>query len=169
MPESKQAPKEKEEQTPGEEGVPDDIKPLFVATQGQQIFGCVADEDVTSDNPYKLIPKEQILQDFLNRAGVSDFKEVKSIINVCNLCTVDCLQYCHYNNRTLHVDFAAQNYPGEELLLVYDYEFKYGQNFYLCLTEEAKERILHVSYCVCIMHALETGFCGDELYGSPEF
>ena len=38
----------------------------------------------------------------------------------------------------------TQNYPGEELLLVYDYEFKYGQNFYLCLTEEAKERILHV-------------------------
>lgn len=116
MPESKQAPKEKEEKAPTEESVPNDIKPLFVATQGQQIFGCVADEDVTSDNPYKLIPKEQILQDFLNRAGVSDFKEAKSVIN---------------------------NYPGEELLLVYDYEFKYGQNFYLCLTEEAKERILH--------------------------
>lgn len=41
---------------------------------------------------------------------------------------------------------ATQAYPGEELLLVYDYEFKYGQNFYLCLTEEAKERILHVRY-----------------------
>lgn len=77
MPESKQASKEEEE-----ESIPDDIKPLFVATQGQQIFGCVADEDVTSDNPYKLIPKEQILQDFLNRAGVSDFKEAKSVINV---------------------------------------------------------------------------------------
>ena len=38
----------------------------------------------------------------------------------------------------------TQSYPGEELLLVYDYEFKYGQNFYLCLTEEAKEQILHV-------------------------
>ena len=86
MPESKQAPKEKEEKAPTEESVPNDIKPLFVATQGQQIFGCVADEDVTSDNPYKLIPKEQILQDFLNRAGVSDFKEAKSVINVCRLC-----------------------------------------------------------------------------------
>jgi len=82
MPESKQAPKADEEQTADEASIPDDIKPLFVATQGQQIFGCVADEDVTDENPYKLIPKDQILQDFLNRAGVSDFKEVKSVVNV---------------------------------------------------------------------------------------
>ena len=89
MPESKKAPKGKgkeEEVTTEvtEETIPNDIKPIFVATQGQQIFGCVADEDVTSENPYKLIPKEQILQDFLNRAGVSDFKVAKSVINVCN-------------------------------------------------------------------------------------
>lgn len=82
MPESKQAPKADEEQTTDETLIPDGIKPLFVATQGQQIFGCVADEDVTDENPYKLIPKDQILQDFLNRAGVSDFKEVKSVVNV---------------------------------------------------------------------------------------
>ena len=82
MPESKQTPKEKQEKDESGETVPDDIKPIFVATQGQQIFACVADEDVTSENPYKLIPKEQILQDFLNRAGVSDFKEVKSVVNV---------------------------------------------------------------------------------------
>ena len=91
MPESKQAPKEKEEEIPKDASViPDDIKPIFVATQGQQIFGCVADEDVTSENPYKLIPKEQILQDFVNRAGVSDFKQAKSVINVRNLCTFTC-------------------------------------------------------------------------------
>ena len=81
MPEPKQAPKEKEEED--NTSPPDDIKPIFVATQGQQIFGCVADEDVTSENPYKLISKELILQDFLNRAGVSDFKVAKSVINVC--------------------------------------------------------------------------------------
>ena len=38
-----------------------------------------------------------------------------------------------------------QDYPGDELLVVYDPVFKYGQNFYLVLTEEAKERILNVS------------------------
>ena len=30
--------------------------------------------------------------------------------------------------------------------MVYDPVFKYGQNFYLVLTEEAKERILNVSH-----------------------
>ena len=83
MPESKQAPKEKEEEIPKDASeIPNDIKPIFVATQGQQIFGCVADQDVTSENPYKLIPKELILQDFLKRAGISDFKQAKSVVNV---------------------------------------------------------------------------------------
>ena len=27
---------------------------------------------------------------------------------------------------------------------MYDYEFKYEQNFYLCITEEAKELVLNV-------------------------
>ena len=38
-----------------------------------------------------------------------------------------------------------QNYPGDELLLVYDYDFRFGENFYICLTEEAKDWILNVS------------------------
>lgn len=51
------------------------------------------------------------------------------------------------------VDFAAclQEYPGEELLLVYDHEYKYGENFYICLTEEAKELVLNVC---CMLHAI---------------
>ena len=40
---------------------------------------------------------------------------------------------------------CLQKYPGEELLLIYDYDFKYGENFYLCITEEAKELVLNVS------------------------
>ena len=56
--------------------------------------------------------------------------------------------YCRYVESCFTCEFVPQKYPGEELLLVYDYEFKYGQNFYLCLTEEAKERILHVRYFV---------------------
>ena len=43
-----------------------------------------------------------------------------------------------------------QNYPTDEILVVYDSEFKYGQNFYVALTEEAKEKILNVCIpCVC--------------------
>ena len=47
-----------------------------------------------------------------------------------------------------------QDYPGEELLLVYDYDFKFGENFYVCLTEEAKDWVLNVSQnlhaCICL-------------------
>lgn len=39
----------------------------------------------------------------------------------------------------------VQSYPGDELLLVYDYDFKFGENFYICLTEEAKYWVLNVS------------------------
>ncbi len=39
-----------------------------------------------------------------------------------------------------------QAYPGEELLIVYDHDFQYGENFYICITEEAKERILNVIF-----------------------
>lgn len=38
-----------------------------------------------------------------------------------------------------------QDYPTDEILVVYDYDFKYGQNFYCAITEEAKEKILNVS------------------------
>ena len=27
---------------------------------------------------------------------------------------------------------------------MYDYDFKYGENFYICLTEEAKDLVLNV-------------------------
>lgn len=37
-----------------------------------------------------------------------------------------------------------QDYPTDEILVVYDYDFKYGQNFYCAITEEAKEKILNV-------------------------
>lgn len=39
----------------------------------------------------------------------------------------------------------VQDYPTDEILVVYDYDFKYGQNFYCAITEEAKEKILNVS------------------------
>lgn len=41
-----------------------------------------------------------------------------------------------------------QDYPTDEILVVYDYDFKYGQNFYCAITEEAKEKILNVSFSI---------------------
>lgn len=66
----------------GEEEIPSDILPLFFTSKTQEIFGCKGDEDVTEENPYKLIPKEAILQDFKDRAAVSDFHPAKQIILV---------------------------------------------------------------------------------------
>ena len=66
-----------EDETP-----PEYIFPLFFTTKTQEIFECKADEDVTEDNPFKLISKEAILKDFKDRAAISDFHPVKSIVQV---------------------------------------------------------------------------------------
>ncbi|MBN3313246.1 WDR63 protein, partial [Atractosteus spatula] len=101
----------------GEPVPPEDIFPLVLTSATQELFQCRADEDVTQENPFKILRKEEILQDMKTRAAVSDFHPVKQLV---------------------------LNYPGEELLLVFDRDFSYGQSFYLAGTEEAKERILHV-------------------------
>lgn len=92
-----------------------EIYPLVLTTKTQEIFSCRIDEDMTDEQTYKLIKKEDILADLQNRAAVSDFYPVKKIV---------------------------REYPGEELLLVYDKDFKYGLNFYLIGTEEGKENFL---------------------------
>ena len=63
-------------------GPPEGVVPFFMASKTQEIFGCVCDEDVTADMPFKLIPKEEILQDMKMRAAVSDFSVVKQIVMV---------------------------------------------------------------------------------------
>ena len=36
----------------------------------------------------------------------------------------------------------CQDYDGDEILIVYDPDFKHGQNFFIATTEEAKQRLL---------------------------
>ena len=62
--------------------VPAGVVPVFFTGAGQQIFQCVADKDVTPESPLKLIPKEKILEDFSNRAAVSDFHPIKKKVQV---------------------------------------------------------------------------------------
>ncbi|KAG9350910.1 hypothetical protein JZ751_024799 [Albula glossodonta] len=97
-------------------GVPNDIFPMVITAATQEHFECRVDEDVTKDNPFKFLKKDAILQDMKTRAAVSDFHPVKQVVLA---------------------------YPADELLLVFDRDFTYGQSFYLALTEEAKERILN--------------------------
>ncbi|XP_015427599.1 PREDICTED: WD repeat-containing protein 63 [Myotis davidii] len=93
-----------------------EIYPLVLTTKTQEIFSCRIDEDLTDEQPYKLIKKQDILADFQNRAAVSDFYPVKKII---------------------------QEYPGDEILIVYDKDFEFGLNFYVIGTEEGKENYLN--------------------------
>uniref|UniRef100_A0A3Q1GZC3 Dynein axonemal intermediate chain 3 n=1 Tax=Acanthochromis polyacanthus TaxID=80966 RepID=A0A3Q1GZC3_9TELE len=99
----------------GRSSHPDEIFPLVLTSATQELFGCRTDEDVTRESPYKLLKKDNIIQDIKTRAAVSDFSPVKQIV---------------------------LDYPEEEMLLVFDRSFTYGQCFYLVLTPEAKDRIL---------------------------
>ncbi|NXT21528.1 WDR63 protein, partial [Syrrhaptes paradoxus] len=94
-----------------------EIFPLVFTTKTQEIFNCRVDEDVTEENCFKLIKKEDIIQDLKTRAAISDFHPIKKVV---------------------------LEYPGEELLVVFDAKFQYGQNFYLVASEEAKENLLMV-------------------------
>ncbi|KAM8790421.1 dynein axonemal intermediate chain 3 isoform 1-T1 [Rhynchonycteris naso] len=93
-----------------------EIYPLVLTSKTQEIFNCRIDEDMTDEQPYKLIKIQDILADFYHRAAVSDFYPIKKLI---------------------------QEYPGDEILLVYDKDFKYGLNFYVIGTEEGKENYLN--------------------------
>uniref|UniRef100_A0A665TD64 WD repeat domain 63 n=1 Tax=Echeneis naucrates TaxID=173247 RepID=A0A665TD64_ECHNA len=94
---------------------PQDIFPMVLTLATQELFGCCADKDVTEKSPYKLLKKDDIIQDIKTRAAVSDFSPVKQIV---------------------------LDYPEDEILLVFDRDFTYGQSFYLIVTPEAKEKIL---------------------------
>ncbi|XP_041359893.1 dynein intermediate chain 3, axonemal-like isoform X2 [Gigantopelta aegis] len=99
-----------------DEGLPEGVVPLFLTSKTQEIFSARCDEDVTKENPFKIIMKEDIIEDMRLRAAVSDFAPIKQDI---------------------------LNYPGDEILIVYDYDFKFEQNFYVAITEEAKEKLLN--------------------------
>ncbi|KAM4873171.1 dynein axonemal intermediate chain 3 isoform 2-T2 [Thomomys bottae] len=114
--EAKKAVAEEEEPVNMESLGHPEIYPLVLTTKTQEIFKCRIDEDITDEEPYKLIKKQAILEDLLNRAAVSDFHPVKKVI---------------------------REYPGDEILLVYDKDFKYGLNFYIFGTEEGKENYLN--------------------------
>ncbi|XP_075615941.1 dynein axonemal intermediate chain 3 isoform X3 [Balearica regulorum gibbericeps] len=92
-----------------------EIFPLVFTTKTQEIFNCRVNEDVKEENCFKLIKKEDIIQDLKTRAAISDFHPVKKVV---------------------------LEYPGEELLVVFDAKFQHGQNFYLVASEEAKENLL---------------------------
>ena len=140
---------EPEEET-SKNAVPEGIKPVFLSSATQKIFSCEADTDVTGEKPHIFLPKEKLLEDIHNRAAVSDFQPLKTLIKVTKAASSHSVLVCGAHESWglivyLFINyFSFQKYPSDQLLLVYDYEFKYEQNFYLCVTEEAKELVLNV-------------------------
>uniref|UniRef100_UPI00358F9868 dynein axonemal intermediate chain 3 n=1 Tax=Myxine glutinosa TaxID=7769 RepID=UPI00358F9868 len=90
--------------------------PIFLTTKTQELFHCCVEEDVSAENPLKVLHKDDIISDMKTRAAVSDFHPAKQII---------------------------LDYPDDELLLVYDNNFQHGQNFFLVTTQEAKDKLLN--------------------------
>ncbi|NXH65017.1 WDR63 protein, partial [Rhabdornis inornatus] len=105
-----------------------EIFPLLLTAKTQEIFNCRPDEDVTEENCFKCIKKEDIIQDLKTRAKISDFHRFKKVI---------------------------LEYPGEELLVVFDPSFQYGENFYIVASEEAKENLLKVKSEYIPQHSVE--------------
>ncbi|XP_041063784.1 dynein intermediate chain 3, axonemal [Carcharodon carcharias] len=93
----------------------EDIIPLVLTSKSREIFQCVIDQDLTEEQPYKLIKKDDIINDMKARGGTSDFYPFKQQI---------------------------LEHSTEDFLVVFDKDFKYGQSFYMVLNETMKEAIL---------------------------
>ncbi|XP_072366415.1 dynein axonemal intermediate chain 3 [Scyliorhinus torazame] len=93
----------------------EDIIPLVLTSKTQEIFQCVIDQDITDEQPYKIIKKEDIINDMKARGGISDFYPFKQQI---------------------------LDHSTEEFLVALDKDFKYGQSFYMVMNETMKDVIL---------------------------
>eukprot|EP00041_Stephanoeca_diplocostata_P029301 m.862508 g.862508 ORF g.862508 m.862508 type:complete len:987 (-) comp23535_c0_seq1:54-3014(-) len=102
-------PAEDEEEEPLGEYV--EVKPsaIFMTGATQAIFACEADKDVTPENPQKLVTLEAVKADMKQRAAVSDFSVYKKEWN---------------------------EYQGEEVLVVLDPDFVYGENYFTFTTQD---------------------------------
>ena len=60
----KAVPEQVGEEPPQSEQIPSGLKAIFISGPTQQLFQCVTDSDVSEENPFKLISKAAILEDF---------------------------------------------------------------------------------------------------------
>lgn len=91
---------------------------IFLSRLTQQAFNLRADEDVTQEDNVRTISKQAILDDLAAKHGISDFAPVRKLV---------------------------EDYPEDEITVVYDYEFQYDRNFYICLDTNLKEIIHNVT------------------------
>lgn len=90
---------------------------LFLSSGTQAAFDLRSDEDITQEDNLRHVPKQTILDDMVNKQVLSDFSPLRKQI---------------------------EDYPEDEIVVVYDYEFQHDKNFYICLSPSLKEIILNV-------------------------
>ena len=95
--------------------VPHGVHPLFLTMTTQEHYGCKEREQVTAEMPYVWVPKDTFLKEIQFKGAISDFFVCKKEIS---------------------------DYPGDELIIVWDEEENYGQNYFLCKTVEAAQRVV---------------------------
>eukprot|EP00127_Corallochytrium_limacisporum_P003081 Clim_evm10s146 gene=Clim_evmTU10s146 len=99
------------------------------------MFGGIQDQHVTAKNPYKLLNKASILEDLIQRAAVSDWAPLKEELRA---------------------------YEGDDVLIVFNVDCEYGQNFYVILDFDLRKRYT----CKWKDGAVEAAVC-DEI-GAPD-
>lgn len=83
------------------------------ATQNQ--FNIRSEEDITQEDNIRTINRTEILEDIYKKNVGSDFSAVRKLV---------------------------EDYPEEDILVIYDYDFQFDKNYYLCLDLGLKEIIL---------------------------
>ncbi|UJR25204.1 hypothetical protein I4U23_006556 [Adineta vaga] len=116
--------------------LPPNMHSIFISSATQQALQLSVDEDVTQDNNWKLIDKEILLKDIETLGQGSNFYEFQQQI---------------------------QNYPENEIAIVYDYDYFYSQNFLICFDSLLKNYIKNSPMTLPIEEADDT-----EQYVPPE-
>ena len=91
---------------------------IFLTGSTQTAFNIRSEEDVTQEDSIRTIQKQPILDDIMKRQAGSDFHPLKKFV---------------------------EEYPEEDILIIYDYEFQFDKNYYLCLSLELKYFIENVN------------------------
>uniref|UniRef100_A0A7S2JAQ3 WD repeat-containing protein 63 n=1 Tax=Haptolina brevifila TaxID=156173 RepID=A0A7S2JAQ3_9EUKA len=92
--------------------VPAGVYPLFLTGATQEGFGL---QHCTVDDPYRMIPKADLLAEIQFKGAISDFSVTKKHI---------------------------EKYPNDEMLVCLDDDEIYGQNFFLCISVQEADRVM---------------------------
>ena len=91
---------------------PDGIEGLFLTGSTQEHYGV---QDCTVDDPFRMVPKQTFIDEIKFKGAISDMYVLKAQI---------------------------EKYKGEELMIHYDDDEIYGQNFFVCTKPERAEYFL---------------------------